>query len=55
MVQFHCVLPCKLVETPVVVCGDGVCYTTNCQGIDAVSQEEGVVCEGEARGLVGSQ
>ena len=38
-----------------VLCGNGFGYTTNCQGVDAVSQEEGVVCEGEAGGLVGSQ
>ena len=54
-VQFQYVLPCKPVETPVVLCGNGFGYTTNCQGVDAVSQEEGVVCEGEAGGLVGSQ
>lgn len=49
------VLPCELIETFMILCGDWSFYTTHRQGVDAVSQEEGVVCKRETMSLVSSQ
>lgn len=38
-----------------ILCADWSSYTTHCQGVDAVSQEEGMVCKWETMSLVSSQ